>query len=394
MKSLPDAPIFLHCQKTFIPHPNPGLCIHSTPYEEEEVAIHKSPVFNKITYNNKLKLKKEKKSNVMQWLINKKEKNIFYYVFKIIIFPQLLAFLFILLLMIIENKIDLYCYEGDFQKLIYLILRSTIFSRFYYNWAVDLCLFETKTKKIVKIIMFLGVLLMIFFIDYYSRHVISFGAMNLDVFLFPVLFQILLFLLYQFKSLSTRNILKIFIILIFFILFFIDHYAMRQFLIQLIYMNLEKTKGKNIIFQSFLFVFYQIYGRFFLWILAKLRKKMPSNLFFLLIKYHINHVLCSCVILTLISLEEKYTQLFAIFNYALQIMSLYVQDNVLLHYFYIIFHFAKRRNHKKENNEKNDLSEIKSIIAGMTNEAVYTIIFTLLNIIIFKRTFGLTIYDF
>ena len=173
---------------------------------------------------------------------------------------------------------------------------------------------------------------------------------------------------------------------------FVDHYIIRQYLIKLVYVKLQDSPNHNIIFQFFLFLFYQIHGKIFLSILNKFRSKIPKNLFLYTLKYYIINVLFSCTILSIIYTETKYMEIFTIFNFSTQMFSLYVQKNIFWHYFCRLFKFLKR-NHNNTYSKKTN-SEIKSIIAGLTNESIYAITFTLLKIIIFNRTFQFTIYEY
>ena len=103
-------------------------------------------------------------------------------------------------------------------------------------------------------------------------------------------------------------------------------------------------------FQCCLFVFYQIKGKAFLGVLGKFRNDISKNLFLFSIKYYIIDVLCSCMVLSLIyDDEEKYVQLFAIFNFSVQLISLYLQENMFLHYFCNFANFLKGNKRKKIN---------------------------------------------
>lgn len=54
----------------------------------------------------------------------------------------------------------------------------------------------------------------------------------------------------------------------------------------------------------------------------------------------------------------------------------------------------KGKNKKKKQDKKDGYSEINSIQAGLTNEVMYVITFTILNVIIFNRAFQFTIFEY
>ena len=71
------------------------------------------------------------------------------------------------------------------------------------------------------------------------------------------------------------------------------------------------------------------------------------------------------------------------------------QKNIFLYYLCILISsISKKRRDIETNINKQANSDIKSIIAGLTNETMYGITFTLLKIIIFDRTSQFSLYDY
>jgi hypothetical protein len=100
--------------------------------------------------------------------------------------------------------------------------------------------------------------------------------------------------------------------------------------------------------------------------------------------------------LPIVQIEQKnfiLLQLFAILNFTLQLLSLYSKDSFIWELLNKIFAFFKERRPVQTKTIQND-SEIKSILAGITNEAVYVLFFTSLNISIFQRTFHWPSFDY
>ena len=346
--------------------------------------------------NNFKEARQKKISNVLEWIIkDKKEKHIFFYIFKNIIFPQLLAFFFIFILILIKKIMELNCFEQNGFTNIYFLFRDALFSVFFYNMWVALCLFDEDFHKIPKILMFFGTLFIIVLIRHYKTSVLVIGEMIFDENIFSALFQVVFYLcvqIYQ-KDFGRKQIVRLFLVFVYFIIVAFDDMIVRQYLIKFVYIKLENFENGKIIFQFFLFIFYQINGKIFLGILNRFRSKIPKNCFLFSIKYYIINVLSSCTLLPIVYSNEKQIQFFAIFNFSAQLISLYLQENIFLHYISIIVDFLKDKMTKHSKNKKNNNTEINSMIAGLTNEAMHAIIFASMNIIIFNRNFEGWLYE-
>lgn len=396
MKSLPNYSHFYPPSKIISSaKQKPSLSIQTVPLEvdeEEEIKLPKIVHFIDI-----LELHKKKNSNLMHRLmIYKKESQVFTCVFKSIIFPKILAFLFIFILMIIENAIQLTCFEKRSEiKYIYSILQNSFLRVFFFNWWMMLCLLEEKTQNIVKALMFLGVLTITFIIDYHRKYLLTIGNNDFDQYVFSVLFQVVFYLvvkIYQ-KSLAKRQLIRLCLVIACLFIVGFDEIFMRYYFIQMVYASLKGIQNRKIVFQCFLFLFYQIKGKVFLGILNKFKEHIPTNLFLFSIKYYIIDVLASCVVLSVVyDEEEDYVKFFAIFNFSAQLISLYLQENFILRCFWSLINFFKCKKRKKLKEEKINYSEIKSIIAGLTNEAMYGITFAVMNILIFNRSMQLFRY--
>ena len=392
MNSLPEIPIFSHSKKILLPMQKLEISIQTVPNHQIDCDLPYLKKKDSVEFDKK---SRRKNSNMLEWMmLKRKESSIFFAVLRNVFLPQFFAFLFTCLLMQVENYLNLKCYEAD-SNFSYFIIRNALFNNAFYNFGVGLCFFfEEKSQKFMNIIMYGGVLGIIFIIHYKGKYLISIGNLKLDAILFSVLFQVIYYVVIKAYQRSFRKVelLRIFFIIIFFFIMFVDHYIIRQYLIKLVYVKLQDSPNHNIIFQFFLFLFYQIHGKIFLSILNKFRSKIPKNLFLIAIKYYIINVLFSCTILSIMYTETKYMQIFAIFNFSSQMISLYVQSNIFWHYFCYLLNFLKRNHDNKYS--KNTNSEIKSIIAGLTNESIYAITFTILKVIIFNRTFNFTIYEY
>lgn len=329
MHSLPNYPSFPHLKIKFsTPIQKPGISLQSTPCEQEDLnftSLQKREIFNFQQF------RKRKNSNILEWMIlNKKEKKIFFCILKKIVVPNFLAFLFIFLIIIFENNMHLNCYEEDKMnkfEFSYFVLRNTLFSSFFFNWLTGLCLFEEKSQKVVNVFMFFGVLTITFILKYRGVYLIIIGNLNLDVFFFPFLFQLILYLSfkkYQ-KNIGKKQILRIVFVIIFFLIGFFDHLIIRQYLLRLVYISLQDIQNKKMIFQCFLFVLYQIYGKIFLKVFIKFKEEfgelISKNLLIFSIKYCAINVLSSCIVLPVVKQDIKYAQIFAIVNFLAQLIS-------------------------------------------------------------------------
>ena len=393
MNSLPNYPTSTHTKKHFSPISKPCLSIQTVP-DDSDFNVFPFQKRNSLEF---LKNRLKKSSNMLKRVIEDRKNNIFLSVLKNIFLPNLIAFLFISLMMKIEDDLQLICHERDKNIFSYLILRDNLFRLYFYNWGVGLCLFfEEKHHKIVNTFIFLSVLGIIFSIDYSEKYVLRIGKMNFDHFIFPSIFQVFVYLFLKIwqRRLRKMEFFRICFAVIMFIFVFIEHFIIRLFLIEQIYLSLQDFPNHKIYFQCFLFFFYQIHGLVFLSILTRFRSKIPSNLFLYAIKYYIINVLSSCTMFSIVYNEEKYIHIFAILNFTTQLLSLYMQNNIFWHYCCQLIKFFKKKKDKVSENKKDDNFEIKAIIAGLTNESMYGITFTLLNIIIFNKTFQFSLYDY
>ena len=390
MKTLPNASEFSHVKKIFLPHPNVGLYIYSAPLEEE--VIESGNISNIYDIPSQTQFQNKKKSNIIKGLLlMKKTQNILYLIFKKAFFPQMLSFCLLFIILKIENEFQIDCFEDN---QLYYDIRDTLLYTILEIWIINLLLFQ-KSNTLVIFIIDSVCILMNLFIEYFETSQLNFGQLELDLYIFPFLFQSLGYTIIKIltKKIGINEMLKIFLAIGIFIVVLIDHFFFRQYLLELVYTSLKEYERHKIIFQCFLFVFYQTYGIIFIWILTKAYNKISANLLILLVKYHTINVLCSCIILPVILMEDRFTQIFGIFNFSVQLLSLYLQENLFVHYIMKIRTFFKNsKDHKK--NRKNFGLKIKSIIAGSTNEVVYSITFSIINVLIFNKTIGLAIYSF
>ena len=393
MKSLPNYSYFSPNQNIFSPTHKVAISAQTVPLEEKEEEEIKLPKVKKRDGIDILELNKKRNSNILhRMMIYKKESKIFTCVFKNIIFPNMFAFLFIFILMIIEDAIQFPCSENrNENKYMYSILRNAFLRVFFFNWWVALCLLDEKSPIIMKILMFLGVLTITFLIDYHGKYMLVIGNTDFDQYVFSVIFQVVFYVfaqMYQ-KELTKKQFTKLGFVIVYLFIVGLDEIFIRFYFIQMVYGRLKNIPNRKIVFQCFLFFFYQIKGKLFLGILNKFKKSIPANLFLFSIKYYIIDVLSSCVVLALVYDQVKNVQMFAIFNFSAQLISLYLQENVLLRYFCSLINFLRCKKNQKQKEKKISYSEIKSIIAGLTNEAIYVITFAVMNIIIFNRTMQL-----
>ena len=390
MNTLPDHSISSHRKIFFLPVIKPRRTIQTVPSEEID--------FNLKDLMKNGRQNHRKISNILEIIIEKgKNANIFLYLLKNIMFPNFIAFLFNFCVIKFDNSMNFTCLGEDRLESMYLVIRNAVFNTYFYNWAVGLCLlFEEKLQKILFTIMFIGVLIVNFIVNYNRQYILLIGNFSLDVVCFTVLFQVVFYLVVKIYQRKFRKIeiFRLPIVMVLFLLCFADHYIIRQYLIKLVYVSLDNIPNNKIIFQCFLFVFYQLHGKVFKNILNRFKDKIPKNMLIYLIKYYIINVISSCTLLSVVFSEEKHIELFAIFNFCTQLFSLYSQGNIILHYFLILMNFLKPKNKQKEKKKIQKDSEINSMIAGLVNESIYIITFTILNIIIFDRTFQFSFYDY
>ena len=100
---------------------------------------------------------------------------------------------------------------------------------------------------------------------------------------------------------------------------------------------------------------------------------------------YIANVIGSCLILPLLRENDKSVRVFGFLNFCLQIFSLYKRQNFFLYNFYRLlklFFSLKQSKFRCNENEELILN-----LAGSTNEVMIAITITIMNIIIFGKTY-------
>ena len=276
-------------------------------------------------------------------------------------------------------------------------------NNFFFYLAMYLCLFTEKyderTNIILKISIFTGNFLISFILKFYAVFNINGKEIYVDNFFFPLIFQLIAFFIIKKREVSVekkeyRQIKAIFAL---FLLGVLDLIILRRYLIEEVHKRLQKYEMHKIMFQCFLFLFYQIYGKMSLWFLQKLKHVISQNLFLLLIKIYITNVLCSCIVLSLTRKQGVFINVFSFINFFLQLFSLYERESfsskILQHAFFLCKYIFKLKNKRYCKLLSSNIdNELASTIAGSTNELMISISLVILNIIISEKSLFYPIY--
>lgn len=393
MKSL-TLPNQLHRKQEF----QKSKSLYSTPDDSENIQL--SP-FNLLKTSRVTisvdRVKKKRFSNILDWAIRtQKSQSFFFFIFQKFLFPHLLAFAAVFGVMKLENVLELECPKEGEKTIIYLISREIVLGNFIYSWTIYILLFETNKNFLLKVFLFAGCFIIIFFFQYFERFEINDQETHLDKSIFPCLFLMITFIVITFckGKISKKDYKKVGLSLCLVFIGGVDFIVFRHFIIEKVHSELRKFDHDQIYFQLFLFISYQIFGNILIKLFQKFKNNISQNLFLLLIKIYISSVICSCIVLPLTRGNGLATSSLAFLNFFLQITSFYKQKNLFLHKICSFFEKKYKKScpiFKIFRGNIND--DVSSIIAGSTNELVISMTSVLINIKIFGKTIRFPTFD-
>ena len=356
-------------------------------------------------------LQTKKKINFVKWMFEeRKTKEIIVFWLLKVLLPKFLVSLIIVIMTIFENWLDLDCgIETNIPLSLYSSVKETLTMVFFYVRVVSECLYDVKeldsennqrlTYKTYIIFNF-GAFLISIIIQFYKYSGDYLVKSNLDTYCFLISFEICGFLLLSWKLGydCKYTIYKIIFTGVVCGLLYFDHYIMRNYILLMLFINVKKWNFDyhQIIFQGFLFLWFQIYGQFLFWLLRKMisssknsmRALCSKNLHLIIIKYYLADVICSCIMLPMTANSGSSTSIFGFMNFMFQLLCLYKSKNVVFFYFLKFVAYVLRKKKKPSSNDK-----LKSIIAGTTNEVMILLIFFLINFSIFQKNFQFINFD-
>lgn len=402
MQTLP-CELYLHSKKEFS---KPVVSLSSL----QEIEFINLPPFPSTIIKKSLMIKPRTTNCLNIFFEKKKKRKLSLFIILNLVLPNLFGFVLLFLVTFFENEMEFHCLEENLISRLYFSVRYIFCNCFFYILMTYHCLFyflnDIGIATYKKVFLFSLGLLIAWIAKFLKLNDIYLAQNDSDLYTALLIFGIVLYFIIR-KSLQIdkrKHLKNLFIYLGMVSSFFIHRYLFKFYLIYNFYMSISdlELNYKKVVFQIFLFCYYQTYGYILLLIIAKIyedekvKKIENPNRFLIVIKFYVANAICSCIALPLIQMQSEVSILFGIGNFIFQIITLYKKKNFILDFMIKIlnYFFRKKLPFKLITHDSALNENLKSIIAGSTNEMVIAFTLYLLNITIFKRTLLFEDIDF
>ena len=367
--------------------------------EQIEISIKNNPSgdvqINKLPNENLKKMNFQRFSNFFYAFLHiKKSTHVLKLILEKFLLPHLIASIIVFFLIAFELKFDLNGKNKSISSLIYTVSRNVIFNVFYFIIMIHYCMFPFfytglgKVKKMIFQIIYFAFLLIIAFV-YETLRFQQLYLLENDyagpslLYLIIFLAVLFLFLVFHFalkKQLKEKRKTLMFFLFVF-VFFFLNYFIIKRYVIYEMYVSFRNVENWKIIFQIILFVYFQIYGKIFFSIITtiyhqEIEDEKNEDRFLFMFKYYACDLICSFLVVPLIRNEKLEFLLFGIFNFSVQLISIYYKQNYLFYYLIKFYNyvFQKKMADKTENESHED--RIKSIVAGSVKDIMFICVST------------------
>lgn len=348
-----------------------------------------------------LPLKYRKISNVFLIFFDKsipRSKLLFVLITEIILPISMGSIISILFLLLQNSSLNGECALDNFYSYVYASMKSTFFTIFYYILFGYYVLFPPILIRIphyqiyIKIFIFFYASITSITLKMLKLLKILPWNIELDVHILNIIsgFVVAHILIKKFK-ISFKEIKAYFYVSwILVILLILHYYVIKAYCVTQLFNICSKIIYGNYLFQIFLFIYFQIYGKIIYILMIKfftisdIQIKKLNNSVLVFLKYFICDVICSCISIPILNDLFSIEALFGLLNFIFQLITFYNQKNYILNFVTKLFFFIFNKKFDKYKSNKIE-KKCKSIIAGSTNEIMIIIFCKILIIMIFRR---------
>lgn len=331
---------------------------------------------------------------------------IFNFFFFKIILPNIIATLITIAFLFTERNISNFtelCIPLETFYFILNIVKYSLTSLLYYfsfgYFIMFPCLLKALTEKTQNnykyIIFIIGNFINLFMTSLKSFKMFEIGILlkiDIDIYMinFLILMMIFMFILWKYDLKFQYYKSYIFITTCLFSLLSTDYYVMKGYVIFEFYkFFIKQTLGK-FWFQIFIFIYFQIYGRILRYLFISFFKSIDNSdgltdSILLFLKNYLSSALASSLIIPLVIDGSYVSNIFGLFNFALQ-LAIFYEENIIssnLKKILIFFGCLKRNNFKIKIDPVE--AKVNAIVSGSTLEIACLLILRMAVIIGYRR---------